>query len=339
MSRARKVASTNPRLGGSSPPATQNELQYGTSDSLEIEVSGQRLHLTNLNKIYFPKSGLKKRDLLAYYHRMAPYVLPFLAGRPLVLRRYPDGEAGKTFFQKEAPSFLPKWMETATVYSNENARNMQYVMAKDAAALLYLTNLGCIDHNPWSSRAESQENPDYLFFDLDPTPGTPFSRVIELANRIHAILEELQLTTFLKTSGASGFHIFVPLKPLYTYEQTRHFAEIIGHLVEGELSNIVTFERIVRRRPRGRILVDALQNAKGKPLACAYSVRAEPLATVSTPVTGAELQKGSINPAQWNLVTIEARMKKVGDLWKDFWKKRQTLDKALSLLELKIHEN
>jgi bifunctional non-homologous end joining protein LigD len=311
------------------------ELRTGRAETMDVQSDGQRVHLTHLNKIYFPKVGLKKRDLLAYYYRMADYILPFLKDRPMVLRRYPDGVGGKAFFQKEAPSFLPDWIGTATVESEERGGEMQYILANTRAALLYLTNLGCIDHNPWSSRAESQDKPDWVFFDLDPTPGTPFSDVLYIADEIYKMLKSIRMQCFLKTSGASGFHIFIPLEPKYTYEQTRTFAEVVGRLVAAENPKLTTFERTVSKRPKGRILIDALQNASGKPLACAYSVRAEPVAPVSTPLAPEELAK-NITPETWTLQNFDERIAEVGDLWKDFWKKRQTLDRALELLGKKL---
>lgn len=212
---------------------------------------------------------------------------------------------------------------------------MKYVMANDRPSLLFLTNLGCIDHNPWSSSAESQDYPDYVFFDLDPTPGAPFSTVLRVARAIYRVLHSAGLNCFLKTSGATGFHIYLPLEPRYTYEQTRTFAQVIGQLVAAELPNDTTVERAIRKRPGGRVLLDALQNAKGKPLAAVYSVRAHPVATVSTPVTPRELE-GNIDPEKWTLRTLDARLHEVGDLWKDFWRERQTLDNALMALSRKI---
>ncbi|HEY2819601.1 MAG TPA: DNA ligase D [Candidatus Acidoferrum sp.] len=313
----------------------ENELRSGIKETLDVESDGQRLHFSNLNKIYFPEVGVKKRELLAYYYRMARYILPFLQDRPMVLRRYPDGVDGKAFFQKEAPSYLPDWIETATVDSEERGGEMQYILCNSRAALLYLTNLGCIDHNPWSSRAQSQENPDYVFFDLDPTPDTPFSDVMRVAREIYAMLKSIKMRCYLKTSGASGFHIFIPLEPKYTFEQTRTFAEVVGRLVASENPKLTTFERTVSKRPKGRILIDALQNASGKPLACAYSVRAFPKATVSTPLSPEELST-NISAEQFTLRNFNDRFAKVGDLWSDFWKNRQTLDRALELLAKKF---
>ena len=308
------------------------ELAHGKSESLRLLIDGRTLALTHLNKIYFPESGMRKRDLLAYYYRIADHILPFLKDRPLVMRRYPNGIAEKSFFQKEAPESIPDWIQRAKVYSDERGGEMDYIMAQDRASLLFLTNLGCIDHNPWSSRYDHQDYPDYVFFDLDPTPNTPFTTVLRVARAIYKVLLSTKLVCFLKTSGATGFHIFVPLEPIYKYAQTRTFAEIISQLVASELPRDTTLERSIRKRPAGRVLLDALQNAKGKPLAAVYSARAHPGATVSTPVTADELMNGNIDPEAWTINTLPARLQSTGDLWKDFWKKRQTLDAALEAL-------
>jgi len=312
------------------------ELARGTAESLRLQVDGRTLALTHLNKIYFPESGIRKRDLLAYYYRIADHILPFLKDRPLVMRRYPNGIQEKSFFQKEAPESIPAWIKRARVYSDERGGEMDYVMAEDRSSLLFLTNLGCIDHNPWSSRFDNQDYPDYVFFDLDPTPDTPFSTVLRVARAIYKVLLSTRLTFFLKTSGATGFHIYVPLEPIYKYSQTRGFAEIISQIVASELPRDTTLERSVRKRPPGRVLLDALQNAKGKPLAAVYSARAHPGATVSTPVTADELMSGKIDPDAWTIKTLESRLEAVGDLWKDFWKKRQTLDAALEALSSRL---
>jgi bifunctional non-homologous end joining protein LigD len=314
------------------PESGFEELAHGKSESLRLLVYGRTLALTHLNKIYFPESGIRKRDLLAYYYRVADHMLPFLKDRPLVMRRYPNGIAEKSFFQKEAPESIPGWIQRAKVYSDERGGEMDYIMAQDRASLLFLTNLGCIDHNPWSSRYDHQDYPDYVFFDLDPTPNTPFTTVLRVARAIYKVLLSTKLICFLKTSGATGFHIFVPLEPIYKYAQTRTFAEIISQLVASELPRDTTLERSIRKRPAGRVLLDALQNAKGKPLAAVYSARAHPGATVSTPVTADELVSGNIDPDAWTINTLPARLQSTGDLWKDFWKKRQTLDAALEAL-------
>src|ERR1700687_5163406 len=335
--RAAKPAATKPaRSKAPAHDAGFEEFAHGTAESLRLQVERRTLALTHLNKIYFPESGIRKRDLLSYYYRMADLILPFLKDRPLVMRRYPNGIDEKSFFQKEAPESIPAWIKRATVYSDERGGEMDYVMAENRASLLFLTNLGCIDHNPWSSRFDHQDYPDYVFFGFGPPAGTPFSTVLRVARSIYKVLLSTRLVCFLKTSGATGFHIYVPLEPIYKYAQTRTFAEIISQIVASELPRDTTLERSVRKRPPGRVLLDALQNAKGKPLAAVYSARAHPGATVSTPVTADEVMNGNIDPDAWTIKTVTSRLETVGDLWKDFWRKRQTLDAALEALSHRL---
>jgi bifunctional non-homologous end joining protein LigD len=212
--------------------------------------------------------------------------------------------------------------------SKERGGKMPYFLAEDRADLLYLTNLGCIDHNPWSSRFDDETHPDYIFFDLDPTDGTSFDVVLTVARAINKKLNDLGVVSYLKTSGASGFHIYIPLKREYSYEEVRLFAGAIGQRVQADLPRLVTFERTVSKRPKGTVLIDALQNARGKPLAAVYSLRPFAGAPVSAPVSARELGKG-FGPADFNIETIFKRLKRVGDLWADFWQKRQRLQDAV----------
>jgi len=226
---------------------------------------------------------------------------------------------------------VPEWFKTVSLDSEERDKQIHYATADDRASLLFLAGLGCIDHNPWSSRFDDLEHPDYFFFDLDPSDGTDFSVVITIARALHEKLEELEIVSFLKTSGATGFHIFIPVEPVYTYEQLRTFGEIIARTVTAQHTNLVTNERSVAKRPAGRVLIDVQQNAMGRPLAAAYSVRAFPKAPVSAPVLPRELRP-SLRPENLNIKTIFARLKEKGDLWADFWKKRQRLEAAIELL-------
>jgi bifunctional non-homologous end joining protein LigD len=311
----------------------ETELFNGRAETVTIELDGKRLRLSNLNKTYFPESGHAKRDLLAYYYRMADFILPFLRDRALVLRRYPDGIKGQAFFQKDVREGLPDWFKTVPVDSEHRGEVIHYATADDRASLLFLTGLGCIDHNPWSNRFDDIDHPDYFFFDLDPSDGTEFSVVVAIARALHEKLEELRLAHFLKTSGATGIHIYIPVEPVYTYEQLRTFGEIIARTVTAEHPNLVTNERIVAKRPAGRVLIDVQQNAHGRPLAAAYSIRAFPQAPVSTPLLPRELRTG-LRPETLNIKTVFARLKKKGDLWRDFWKRRQRLEDAIQLLSL-----
>src|ERR1700724_2481831 len=227
--------STPKKVQAPSEDAGFEELAHGKAETLRLQVDGRTLALTHLNKIYFPESGIRKRDLLAYYYRIANNILPFLKDRPLVMRRYPNGIDGKSFFQKEAPESIPDWIQGARWDSDDRGGEMDYVMAQDRPSLLFLTNLGCIEPKPWSRRFDHQEYPDYVFFDLDPTPEPPFTTVLRVARAIYKVLLSTRLVCFLKTSGATGFHIYVPLEPIYKYAQTRTFAEIISQMVASEL--------------------------------------------------------------------------------------------------------
>ncbi len=307
----------------------ETELAQGHSERLDVDLDGKNLSLTHLNKLYFTKPDLRKRDVLLYYLRIAPYILPFLKDRPLVLKRYPNGIDGKFFFQKEAPASRPEWLKTVLIYSEERKAEMPYFVADDLADLLYLTNLGCIDHNPWSSSFDDEIHPDYVFFDLDPTEGTEFDVVTKIAQSVYKHLDQLGVRPYLKTSGASGFHIFVPLERKYTYDEVRLFAGAIGQQVQAELPELVTFERKVSSRRKGTVLIDTVQNAHGRPLAAAYSLRPFRGAPVSAPVSPKELTS-KLRPEDLNIKTIFGRLRHSGDLWKDFWNDRQRLEDAVT---------
>jgi bifunctional non-homologous end joining protein LigD len=311
------------------------ELFRGRSENVTIELDGKRLRLSNLNKVYFPESGYTKRDLLAYYYRIADFILPFLCDRALVLRRYPDGIKGQAFFQKDLREGIPEWFKTVPIDSDKKGEAIHYATANDRASLLFLTGLGCIDHNPWSNRIADFEHPDYFFFDLDPSDGTEFSVVVTIARALHEKLEELRLMSFLKTSGATGIHIYIPVEPVYTYEQLRTFGEIIARTVTAEHPHLVTNERSVAKRPAGRVLIDVQQNAHGRPLAAAYSVRAFPQVPVSAPLLPRELRPG-LRPEMLNIKTVFARLREKGDLWSDFWKQRQRLEEAIEALSSRM---
>lgn len=339
---AARVVYTPPVVGKvlSTKPQIEAELFKGRAENIRLEVDGKEFRLSNLNKVYFPESGYTKRDLLAYYYRMADYVLPFLKDRPLVLRRYPDGIKGQTFFQKDMREGLglPDWFKTVAIDSETKGGQIHYALANDLASLLYLTGLGCIDHNPWSCRYGDQEHPDYFFFDLDPSEGTEFAVVVQIAKALYEKLEELGMRVFLKTSGATGMHLYLPVERMYTYEQLRAFAEIVARIVTSEHPYLVTNERAVAKRPANRVLIDVQQNAHGRPLAAPYVVRAFPRAPVSTPLLPTELRM-RLKPENLNIETAHVRLKEKGDLWAEFWKQRQGLEGAINLLGAGIASN
>lgn len=306
----------------------EQELLHGTADEMFAEIDGRQLRFTNLNKIYFPEMGYRKRELLAYYSWAAPMILPFLKDRPLVLRRYPNGIAGVPFFQKEAGNDTPEWVKTAAIASGSGRHKggeVHYIIANDRSTLLYLTNLGCIDHNPWSSRYNNQEHPDYAFFDLDPSEGASFSDVIKFGRLLFETLEKFSFRSYAKTSGATGVHIYVPIEPRYTFEQVRLFVQSVTDLVARDHPGVLTSQRAVSKRARGSIYMDAHQNSEGQSLASVYSVRAFPQAPVSAPVAIDELEP-TLTPERWNLNTIRVRVEKVGDLWRGFWDRKQRLE-------------
>ena len=311
------------------------ELFKGRAESAIVEIDGKRMRWSNLNKVYWPESGYTKRELLAYYYRMAEYILPFLRNRALVLRRYPDGIKGQSFFQKDVREGIPDWLETVAIESDAKDGEIHYVVANDLASLLFLTSLGCIDHNPWSSRIDDLEHPDYFFFDLDPSDETDFSVVLTIARALNKRLEEIGITAFLKTSGATGFHMYIPVEPVYTYAQLRTFAEVIARMVSAEHPNLVTHERIVAKRPKGRVLIDVHQNATGKPLAAPYVARAFPKAPVSAPVAPRELG-GKLVAEKFNIKTMPERVEEKGDLWADFWKRRLKIEDVMESLSASV---
>ncbi|MCW5982341.1 MAG: DNA ligase D [Bryobacteraceae bacterium] len=320
----------------SSPPADlEQELLRGRAETAQFDIDGKPLRLSNLNKVYFPETGFTKRQLLAYYYRVAPYLLPFLKDRPLVLQRHPNGVTSQGFYQKDAGLEKPDWIDTVRIDSEGSGKQIEYYVANDLASLLFLTNLGCIEHNPWSSRADNLERPDYVFFDLDPTGDTPYATVVKLARAVMKVMDRIGCTVFLKTSGASGMHIYLPLEPVYTYEHVRTFAEIIARLIEAQAPDLLTFERATSKRKEGRIYFDFSQNAYGRPLASVYSVRPVAAATVSAPISPAEL-KPSLTPKRFTLSNLPARLEKTGDLWTAFWNHRQRIEPAIERLHAGI---
>jgi bifunctional non-homologous end joining protein LigD len=319
----------------SSDAAIEQELNGGSRDSVYVDVDGRRLRFTNLNKIYFPGEKLTKRDLLAHYWRVAPLILPFLKDRPLVLRRFPNGIEGKPFFQKDAGAGTPEWVKTVPIDSEGKGKTIDYIVANDRATLLYLTNLGCIDENPWSSRYTDMEHPDYVFIDLDPTEGASFATVINVAKIVLSLFEKVGMKVYAKTSGARGIHIFLPLEPRYTYEQARIFVETIASLIVRKHPGLLTPERSVSKRVKGTIHIDSHQNSRGQSLASVYSVRAYPHGPVSTPLRMKDVTE-KLRPEQFNLKTIPARLEEVGNLWKDFWKNRQRLETLLEQRKIEV---
>jgi bifunctional non-homologous end joining protein LigD len=303
-----------------------------TDNDKTITVSNRRLQLTNLNKIFWPEEKITKGDVIDYYNTVGKYILPYLKGRPESLKRNPNGISDKGFFHKDAGEDAPEWIDTKEIYAESTEQNVNYILCNNKPTLLYLANLGCIELNPWNSRIEKLDYPDYLIMDIDPSEKNNFDDVIEVALAIKDILDRAKAASFCKTSGASGIHLYVPLAARYPYEQVRAFAELLAGMAHGQIPGLSTMERSLKKREKDKVYIDYLQNSRGQTLACAYSLRPRPGATVSTPLKWSEVKKG-LRPDGFNIHTIPKRITREGDLFAGVLKKGIDLEKCLSLLE------
>jgi bifunctional non-homologous end joining protein LigD len=287
---------------------------------IELPVEGRLVKLTNLDKPFWPKLGLTKRHLLQYYADVAPYLLPHLTDRAMVMKRYPNGAAGEFFFMKRAPSPRPEWIEICHI-EHSSGNVIDFPMIQDMASLLWVVNLGCIDLNQWYARCDDVDRPDYVHFDLDPVPGASFEKVIETALLLREALESLKMPAFAKTTGSKGIHVYVPIERGPTQKQVWGFAKQLSHALAAQAPKLITAIYTVAKRPKGRVLVDYNQNAWGRTLASIYSVRPQPKATVSTPVTWEELERG-VSIDDFRMDNVPARVRNVGDLWKPLLQKK-----------------
>ncbi|MGA2185479.1 MAG: DNA ligase D [Bryobacteraceae bacterium] len=296
---------------------------------IAIAVDGHSLKFTNLNKIFYPAEGVTKRDVINYYDAVSEYILPHLRDRPLSLKRYPNGIAQKFFFQKHAENFA-EWIRVEPIDSETRGDPIHYVIANDRATLLYLANLACIDQNPWMSRVGSLDKPDFALIDLDPVE-CPFDLIVEAAQLVHDKLRLIGLEGYPKTTGGDGMHVYIPLEPVYTYEQVRSFAEILAHLVTGDNPNLFTTPRAVAKRKKGRVYFDYLQIVEGKTIAAPYVLRAYAGAPVSTPLEWPEVKKG-VQPTDFNIHNAVERFRERGDLFGPVLTKPQRLEEAIGRL-------
>jgi bifunctional non-homologous end joining protein LigD len=311
-------------------PARRGPLLSGGADEVSLQVDGKTLKLTHLNKLYYPDDGIAKRDVLNYYDAVAPLILPHLKDRPLSLKRYVEGIRGEYFFQKNMAREAPQWLRTVPIHHDETKGATHYALADDRAALLYLTNLGSIDQNPWMSRLGSLEHPDFILIDLDPQE-CPFDMIVEAALLVKKQLDALGLAGYPKTTGGDGMHIYIPLEPVYSFDDSRNFAELIGRLCIAERPGLFTTPRTVARREKGRVYFDWLQNSMIKTIAAPYALRAHPGAPVSTPLAWREVKKG-ISPLDFTIRNAPDRFARVGDLFAGVLEKPQRLEPALDTL-------
>jgi bifunctional non-homologous end joining protein LigD len=296
-----------------------------------LTIDGRALKFTNLSKVFYPGEGYTKRDVLNYYDAVAALILPHLKDRPLSLKRYPDGIEKEFFFQKNVREKFAPWLRTETIDSGHAAKPINYAFAQDRASLLYLVNLGCIDQNPWMSRSPHLDNPDFVLIDLDPQE-CPYDLIVDAALIVKRVLDQIGLTGYPKTTGGDGMHIYIPMEPVYSYEETRTFAELIARLVAQRNPRVFTTPRPVARRHKNRVYFDYLQNGRSKTIAAPYVLRAYPGAPVAAPLEWGEVRHG-LEPAQFNIRNAPRRFAERGDLFAGVLAKPQRLENGLVELE------
>jgi bifunctional non-homologous end joining protein LigD len=325
-----------PRYKGLREDKPAEEVERERPQPLTNEIrKGQRvLKLSNLGKVFWPDEGITKGDLLEYYRAVAPVLVPHLKDRPFTMKRYPDGIAGDFFFQKDAPTHMPDWIPRARfrVSARDRARTKKWVnfpLVNDELALLWMVNMACIDMNTWYSRIDKPDRPDFVLFDLDPSPDVGFAETVEVALLVKQALDAFGLESLVKTSGADGMHVLVPIERRHTYDDTREFAEIVARALARTHRGLVTTEWTKAKR-RG-VLIDSNQNGEGKTIASVYSVRPKPGAPVSTPLRWDEVKPG-LDPAAFTMDVALERVREHGDLFEGVLTTRQRLSEALKAL-------
>jgi bifunctional non-homologous end joining protein LigD len=294
------------------PDAASVRLPEGV-DRVELRRGPRRILLTNLRKPYWPDRRITKRDLLQYYADVAPTLLPHVQDRAMVMKRYPDGIAAPFFFMKRVPRPHPDWLRTCAIRHGSGSV-IDFPVVQDLLSLLWIVNLGCIDLNPWYARCDDVDRPDYLHFDLDPTPGATFAHIRDAALLVRDALAARKVPAYAKTTGSRGLHVYVPLVRGPTQKEVWEVAKALAQDLARRHPGILTAEYRVAARPRERVLVDYNQNAWGRTLASVYSVRPHPAATVSTPVTWREVEQG-VRLEDFHIWSVRARIARRGDLW------------------------
>ena len=300
-------------------------------------IDGRELTFSNLDKVLWPQDGYTKGDLIAYYSSVARWLIPHLRDRPLTLERYPDGIQGGSFFEKQAPRYKPSWVPTVLLSADENSRKIAYVLCNDEATLAWCANLAAIVLHVWYSHVPTVDSPDYVLFDLDPWEGCTMKTLAQVALAFRETLSAIGLDPLVKTSGGSGLHVIVPLRPQYEYDAAKAFAEIVARQIAAQLPKITTLERTIARRPRGTVYLDWVQVGRGKTVVPPYVVRARARAPVSMPLEWSEVEalraKARSEPAkviaEWNIRTARARLETKGDPWAAYIRRGAALEPAL----------
>jgi len=302
------------------------------ANDIALTIAGKTVHLTNLRKTFWRGRGITKGDLLRYYAEVAPALLPHIAGRTMVMKRYPNGADGQCFFMKRAPEPRPAWVPTCAI-THGSGSVIDFPVVSDLPSLLWLVNLGCIDLNPWYSRCDDIDRPDYLHFDLDPVPDATFEDVRASALMLHEELAALGMPMHVKTTGSKGMHIYVPIVRGPRQKDVWAFAKRCAIALAKRHPQLITAEYRIAKRPAGRVLVDYNQNAWGRTLASVYSPRPRPLASVSTPLTWQELADGAAID-DFRIDNVPARIAARGDLWAPVDAKRGRFDLAPLLAQV-----
>ena len=292
--------------------------------SADVNVDGREVRLTNLDKPFWPERGITKGGLIQYYADVAPVLLPHIRDRAMVMKRYPHGAGGEFFFMKRAPVPRPAWIRVCPI-EHESGNIIDFPVIDDVPSLLWVINLGCIDLNQWYARCGDVDRPDYVHFDLDPGEGATWDAVLECARIVRDALTTLGMPSLVKTTGSRGLHVYVPIVCGPVQKEVWTFAKALAVELASRNPALMTSEYRVAKRPRGRVLVDYNQNAWGRTLASIYSPRPRPLATVSTPVTWSEVDKG-VRTENFRIDNVRERIAKVGDLWKPLLAARGRVD-------------
>jgi len=309
-----KITSGILQKGISRPPKKERKTLLNPAEEAQTRnIGGHNLGFSNLSKIFWPKEKLTKRDMINYYYQVAPYMLPYMKDRPQTLNRHPHGIVGESFYQKNVKGKVPEWIETFPYYSETDGEEKEFLVCTNEASLLYIASLGCIEMNPWSSRMQSPENPDWCIIDLDPDKNT-FDEVIRAAQVTKQILDAIDVSAYCKTSGSTGLHIYIPLGAKYTYEDSKEFGRSIVKLVHAEIPSFTSIERKTADRA-GKMYLDFLQNRPQATVAAPYSLRPKPFAPVSMPLHWEEVKKG-LKIKDHNLKNAIPRLREMGDPFK-----------------------
>lgn len=298
----------------------------GTSQKIVARVGEREIIVSNLDKVFWPEEGFTKRDLIQYYASVSKWILPHLKDRPLSLVRYPHGIKEKGFYQKNAPPGTPEWVRTFPIKSGERGTCINYILCQNLETLVWMINSGVVEINPWLSRCDSLDRPDFAVFDVDPAEGATWQDVVEVAIMVKSLLDLWKLKAYPKVSGKDGIHIYVPIEPKYPYKEVALFVEYASRIIESTYPDRVTLARKVFLR-KGRVYLDYPQNARGQTISCVYGVRALPGAPCSMPFSWEEIWHLEQRP--FNIQNALERLKKVGDLFLDVLTLKQSIDSIL----------